>query len=131
MAGTLLVYDAAFPRARVATGPIRNTPNANELRANSYPEPYRLLPIWEASSPDTYFGAIADAAKSMGRLSRLIIFGHGVCVKTVESLLVAEPLFQNGFPGQAGLRALQDQKLEQRPIVVARQAPFGIVIGDA
>src|SRR5262249_33207343 len=25
MAGTLLVYDAAFPRARVATGPIRNT----------------------------------------------------------------------------------------------------------
>jgi hypothetical protein len=77
MAGTLLVYDAAFPRARVAAGPIRNTPNADELRANSYPEPYRLLPIWEASSPDTYVGAIADAAKSMGRLSRLIIFGHG------------------------------------------------------
>src|SRR5882724_5047044 len=77
MVGTLLVYDDGFPRARVAAGPIRNTPSVNELRANSYPEPYRLLPIWEASSPDTYFGAIADAAKSMGRLSRLIIFGHG------------------------------------------------------
>jgi hypothetical protein len=77
MAGSLLVYDAAFPRARVAAGPIRNTPNANELRANSYPEPYRLLPILEASPPDAYFGAIADEAKSMGRLSRLIIFGHG------------------------------------------------------
>ena len=77
MAGTLLVYDDAFPRARVAAGPIRNTPNADELRANRYPEPYRLLPIWEASSPDTYFGAIAAEAKSMGRLSRLILFGHG------------------------------------------------------
>jgi hypothetical protein len=77
MAGTLLVYDAAFPRARVAAGAIRNTPTADELRTNSYPEPYQLLPILEASSPDTYFGAIADKAKSMGRLSRLIIFGHG------------------------------------------------------
>ncbi len=77
MAGTLLVYDDAFPRASVATGPIRNTPGADELRANSYPEPYRLLPIWEASPPDNYFGAIADAAEAMGRLSRLIIFGHG------------------------------------------------------
>jgi hypothetical protein len=77
MVGTLLVYDDGFPRARVAAGPIRNTPSVNELRANSYPEPYRLLPIWEASSPDTYFGAIADAAQAMGQLSRLIIFGHG------------------------------------------------------
>jgi hypothetical protein len=77
MAGTLLVYDDAFPRARVAAGPIRNTPSADELRDNNYPEPYRLLPIPQASPPDTYFGAIADAARSMGRLSRLIIFGHG------------------------------------------------------
>ena len=77
MAGTLLVYDDAFPRARVAAGPIRNTPSADELRANSYPEPFRLLPIWEASSPDTYFGAIAETAEAMGQLDRLIIFGHG------------------------------------------------------
>lgn len=77
MAGTLLVFDEAFPRARVPAGPIRNTPSAAELRPNSYPEPYKLLPIPEASSPETYAGAIADAAKSLGRLSRLIIFGHG------------------------------------------------------
>jgi hypothetical protein len=81
MAGTLLVYDDAFPRASVTAGPnrgpIRNTPSADELRANSYPEPYRLLPIWEASSPETYFNAMVDAAEAMGRLSRLIIFGHG------------------------------------------------------
>ena len=84
MAGTLLVYDDAFPRARVAAGPIRNTPSADELRANSYPEPFRMLPIWEASSPDTYFGAIADAAQAMGRLDRLIIFGHGRVVNAAE-----------------------------------------------
>jgi hypothetical protein len=84
MAGTLLVYDDAFPRARVAAGPIRNTPSADELRANSYPEPYRLLPIREASSPDTYFGAIADAATSIGQLDRFIIFGHGRVVNAAE-----------------------------------------------
>jgi hypothetical protein len=77
MAGTLLVYDAAFPRASVAGGPIFNTPSSDELRANSYPEPYKLLPIWEALPPDSYSGAIADAAGAMGRLGRLIIFGHG------------------------------------------------------
>jgi hypothetical protein len=77
MAGTLLVYDNAFPRARVAAGPILNTPGKGELRANGYPEPYRLLPIWEASSPDTYFEAIADAVAEMGKLERFILFGHG------------------------------------------------------
>lgn len=84
MAGTLLVYDDAFPRARAPQGPIRNTPSADELRANSYPEPFRLLPIWEASSPDTYFGAMADAAEAMGKLNRLIIFGHGRVVNAAE-----------------------------------------------
>jgi hypothetical protein len=35
MAGTLLVYDEAFPRGSAPTGPIRNTPNAEELRAKT------------------------------------------------------------------------------------------------
>jgi hypothetical protein len=77
MAGTLLVFDEAFPRARVDAGPIRNTPSATELRANSYPEPYKLLPVSVASSPETYCAAIVGAAKAAGRLNRLIIFGHG------------------------------------------------------
>lgn len=77
MAGTLLAYDHAFPRARVASGPIRNTPGTDELRANGYPEPFRLLPILEASPPETYFAALAEAARQMRRLDRLIIFGHG------------------------------------------------------
>jgi hypothetical protein len=88
MAGTLLVYDDGFPRARVAAGPIRNTPSADELRSNNYPEPYRLLPIWEASTPETYFGAIADAAESMGKISRFIIFGHGRVVNAASGARV-------------------------------------------
>ncbi len=77
MAGTLLVYDEAFPRATAPSGPIRNTPSADELRDNNYPAPYRLLPIPQASQPDAYFAAMADAARAAGPLSRLVIFGHG------------------------------------------------------
>jgi hypothetical protein len=85
MAGTLLVYDDAFPRARVAAGPIRNTPGADELRANSYPEPFRLLPIWEASTPETYFQAMADAAEAMGKPDCFILFGHGRVVNAAQA----------------------------------------------
>jgi hypothetical protein len=77
MAGTLLVYDEAFPRARRAAFPIRNTPSSDELQANGYPTPYQLLAVPQASPPNVYFTAIANAATSMGPLDRLIIFGHG------------------------------------------------------
>jgi hypothetical protein len=77
MAGTLLVFDDAFPRASAPSGPIRNTPGAAELAANSYPAPHRLLSIGAADPPSTYVEAIAAAARAMGRLNRLIIFGHG------------------------------------------------------
>ena len=85
MAGTLLVYDDAFPRARVAAGPIRNTPGADELRANNYPAPFRLLPIWEASRPDTYYEAMAAAAEAMGGVDCFILFGHGRVVNALEA----------------------------------------------
>ncbi len=78
MAGTLLVYDAAFPRARVAAGPILNTPDTAELGDNNYPPPYRKLAIREALSIPDYVSAMADAAKAMGPLDCLILFGHGV-----------------------------------------------------
>lgn len=89
MGGTLLAYDAAFPRARVDrgtnAGPIFNTPSADELRSNSYPEPYRLLAIPEASAPASYFPSMADAARAMRPLDRLIIFGHGRVVAAVSA----------------------------------------------
>jgi hypothetical protein len=85
MSGTLLAYDDAFPRARVPAGPIRNTPGADELRANGYPAPYRLLPIWEASRPETYLEAISDAAEAMGTIDCFILFGHGRVVNALEA----------------------------------------------
>lgn len=77
MPGTLLVYDNAFPRAQAKDGPIYNTPGKGELRKNGYPEPYEMLAIWEASSPDVYFDAMAGAVARMDRLDRFILFGHG------------------------------------------------------
>lgn len=81
MAGTLLVYDEAFPRASAAAGPIRNTPSEAELRINNYPEPHELLSISQDSGPETYLEAMDRKARSMGRLDRLIIFGHGRVVQ--------------------------------------------------
>lgn len=83
MAGTLLVYDAAFPRPE-SGALIRNSPSSAELRENKYPEPYRLLPIWEALPPETYFGWIEDAAKGMDKLDRFIILGHGRVAKDAD-----------------------------------------------
>ncbi len=83
MPGTLLAYDAAFPRAAVRTGPILNSPSADELRANGYPAPHRLLPIPLASNPESYYTRIAAAAASMAQLDRLILLGHGRVVSAV------------------------------------------------
>ena len=78
MPGTLLAFDEAFPRGKVDTGPnagpILNTPGTQELRANGYPAPYRLLPIPVTSSPEVYVSAMSMAAREMGALSRLIVF---------------------------------------------------------
>lgn len=80
MSGSLLAFDEDFPRAMNSTVPIRNTPSVAELRANNYPEPYHLLPIGVTSTPEQYCRAICTAGRSMRRLDRLIIFGHGQVV---------------------------------------------------
>ncbi len=130
MAGTLLVYDDAFPRARVAAGPIRNTPSADELRANSYPEPFRLLPIWEASSPDTYFGAIAEAAEAMGQLDRLIIFGHGRVVNAAVPTGIAR-VTTGIVIGASDLTASNASKLRKLRGRFARHAQAELWVCDA
>ena len=85
MPGTLLAYDAAFPRAAVRAGPILNSPSADELRANGYPAPYRLLPIPQASNPASYYARIAATAAIMAQLDRLILLGHGRVVSAVTA----------------------------------------------
>ena len=40
------------------------------------------------------------------------------------------PLVQNGLPGQARLKGLQNQQLEEFPVVVLGHAPLLVVVGD-
>ena len=37
---------------------------------------------------------------------------------------------QNGLPGQARLKGLQNQQLEEFPVVVLGHAPLLVVVGD-
>jgi hypothetical protein len=50
--------------------------------------------------------------------------------KTVERFTVVLAFIENRRPAQTGLRALEDQKLEELSVVMDRHAPFLIVVGD-
>ena len=47
-----------------------------------------------------------------------------------KSPVIGIALFQDGDPAQAGLRAFEDQEFEQFAIVVQRDAPLLVVVGD-
>src|SRR5262249_36589132 len=51
-------------------------------------------------------------------------------VEAIEDLAITLALIQNRGPTQPGLRALQNQQFEKRPIVVVRDTPFLVVIQD-
>src|SRR5207244_11624607 len=55
---------------------------------------------------------------------------HPLRIETIESGTVILPLTQDCVPTQAGLRAFEDQELEQLFVIVLRHAPFFIVIAD-
>ena len=55
---------------------------------------------------------------------------HAGRVEAGERLAVALALAQDRRPAETGLRALEDQELEQAPVVVHRYAPFTVVVGD-
>ena len=50
-------------------------------------------------------------------------------VETVEGCSVVLALAQHGVPGEAGLRSLEDEKLEEPPVVVDRHTPLLVVVG--
>ena len=75
---------------------------------------------------------IADDA---GIIEQLLGFFRAVArhlggVESIEGFPVVLPLSQDGVPTETGLCAFEDQKLEQRAIVVDRDAPLLIVISD-
>src|SRR5882724_75841 len=51
-------------------------------------------------------------------------------IKLLDDLAITGALPEDGFPTQAGLSTLQDQKFEEQPVIVHRHAPFGIMIGN-
>jgi len=51
-------------------------------------------------------------------------------VETGKSRAIAVALFQDGGPTQPGLSALQDQHLEQEPVIMDGDAPIVVMIGD-
>src|SRR5262249_34930620 len=51
-----------------------------------------------------------------------------VRVEARERKPIAIPFSQNGVPTEARLRALQDQHLEQMPIIARRHSPFSVVV---
>ena len=91
MPGTLLAYDAAFPRPADTsrTGPIVNRPSASELAAYSelYPGPYTVLPIQADARAETYVRQIAATAGTKRPLDRLILFGHGRVARTRNGMV--------------------------------------------
>ena len=51
-------------------------------------------------------------------------------IETEEGPSVVFPLVENRAPAQAGLGPFEDQELEEHPVIVHRNAPFPVVIGD-
>ena len=58
-----------------------------------------------------------------------VVAGDAAGVEAVEGGAVRAPLVEDGFPGQPGLRALEDEHLEQAPVVTEGDAPLRVVIG--
>ena len=59
---------------------------------------------------------------------RFAIAGDFSGIEIVKRQAVARALFEDGRPAQPRLRALQNQKLEQRAIIEERNAPLCVVI---
>src|SRR5258706_4585912 len=60
---------------------------------------------------------------------RRAVAGDALGVELVESPAVVLALRQDRVPGEAGLRAFEDEKLEELGVVPERHAPFPVVVG--
>lgn len=76
--------------------------------------------------------AIADnpgIAEQPFHLARAVA-GDFLGAKSIKRFSVIVPFFQNCYPAQSCLRAFQDQKFKELPIVVHGHSPFFIMIAD-
>src|SRR5262249_49169513 len=76
--------------------------------------------------------AIADDALVLEQPGdfALAVFCDFARVKTVIGGAIVLALAENRVPAEAGLRALENQKLEQPTVIVKRDTPLAIVVGD-
>ena len=78
------------------------------------------------------FQTVANDARifEQGRDLRVVVAGDLAGIEPIEGTTVIVPLPQDSGPAQAGLSALENQKLEEAAVVVKGRAPFEIVVGN-
>jgi len=69
--------------------------------------------------PVAHYAGVAEQPRDVG----VRVSGDALDVEVVEGAAVVLALVEDRVPGEAGLRALQRQQLEQRAVVVAGNAP--------
>src|SRR5262249_36222942 len=60
----------------------------------------------------------------------LLVSRHSFRVKSIEHFTIAHSLSQNRVPAQSRLRSFEDEEFEQQPVVMHRNTPFLVVIGN-
>jgi len=88
--------------------------------------------------PAIYFGIVLAIAYRMwtgaGQLATLAIFGaikrNSCSIKPVKCAPVILALGEDRVPRKPGLRAFQDEELEELAVVPDRHAPLLVVVGD-
>jgi hypothetical protein len=103
------------------------TPEKEAERAMLFPNRQVTLGVFNRGLD---FTAVADDA-GVGEQARQvmrIVAGDLFRVEIVERAPIMVPLAQDGQPVEAGLRAFENQHLEQAAVVVNRYAPLFIVI---
>src|SRR6185503_2019108 len=57
-----------------------------------------------------------------------IVFRDSGRIEIVKGKALVDSFFQDGLPTQPRLGTFEDQEFKQRPVVVQRNTPFGVVI---
>jgi hypothetical protein len=78
------------------------------------------------------FAAVADESRVLHEGGDFLVVeaGEFADIEARERFPIVLTLLQDGDPGEAGLRALEDELFEELAVVADRHAPFVVVIGD-
>ena len=78
------------------------------------------------------FPAVADDARVLCQGSQLVLLvsAYRVQVKAVKGLPESVPFIEHTGPGQAGLKALQDEHFKEFLVVMDRHAPLLVVVAQ-